>query len=92
MKKFFSAIIAVLRGYSQGVGKTKSVGLSFVSEQVLKLSGIGFALAFSKINFVCAVVGAMLGIAFGEFVTALFLTVGYFKNKRFSFLHFFNGW
>ncbi|MBE5732596.1 MAG: hypothetical protein E7353_06105 [Clostridiales bacterium] len=82
---FLSTVIAVLRGHCQGVGKTKSVGVSFVSEQFLKLSGIGFALTFSKIDTVLAVVGAMLGITLGEFITALFLTIGYFKNKRFSF-------
>lgn len=82
---FFSGIIAVMRGYMQGVGKSGRVGISFVSEQVLKLSGIAFAEFFSSHSLKLAVVGAMLGITLGEFVTALVLVVAYLKSKRRKF-------
>ncbi len=82
---FFSVVIAVLRGYYQSVEKSSIVGLSFVGEQVLKLSGIVFASLFSRKNMVFAVVGAMLGITGGESLTALFLIVAYLKKKRCTF-------
>jgi stage V sporulation protein B len=81
---FFSSIIAVLRGYNQGVGKNLKVGVSYVVEQVLKLLGIAFAFLFSSF-YNLAVVGAMLGITVGEAVTACYLTVGYLRRKKYAF-------
>lgn len=82
---FFSSIIAVFRGYNQGIEKSLKVGVSYIIEQALKLSGIALAFAFAKKGNNFAVVGAMLGITLGELITALYFTFSYFKNKKHTF-------
>lgn len=80
---FFSSVISLMRGYYQGNGRTWVVGVSFLSEQVLKLSGVIVALLFSCFLPTFTVMGAMLGITIGEAVTAIVLVVGYLKSKAY---------
>lgn len=79
---FFSGIIAVCRGYFQGVNKSWVVGVSFVSEQVLKLSGMIVVWLLKTESTTIAVSVVNAGVSVGETLTAVLLCGAYLKSKR----------
>lgn len=79
---FFSGIIAVCRGYFQGVNKSWVVGASFVSEQVLKLSGMIVVWLLKTESTTIAVSVVNAGVSVGETLTAVLLCGAYLKSKR----------
>lgn len=78
---FFACVIAVMRGYFQGNRRWGIIGLSFISEQLVKCVGILFLLFDTKIG----VVGAILGVTIAETLTAICMLVLYFRQRESKF-------
>ena len=80
----FCGATATLRGYFQGKRNMTPSALSQVADSLGRLT-LGFALAFAFLSFPIGIIsaGAISGVPFGAFLSALILTV--FAKK--SFLH-----
>ncbi|MBQ7308508.1 MAG: oligosaccharide flippase family protein [Clostridia bacterium] len=82
-----SFILGTFRGYFQGFEEMKTVAISQIIEQTLKiLFGIAFCIILSKQNIVYAVTGLFLGIGLSEIVTIIWLLINFkIKNKKIDF-------
>ena len=90
----FSAGIAVLKGYYQGVNKFNVSALSGIIEQVIKvLFGLILIFVLSKYYILGALFGAMIGVVLGDIVCFVYLLLRSRKqlNLKYSLKNINNG-
>ena len=78
----FSGIVAVIKGYYQGIENFKPSAISQIVEQLAKvILGLTLSLVFAKIGIYAQIIGAVTGVAVGDFVSLLVMLV-YLKKQR----------
>ncbi len=79
----FASLIAVIRGYFQGLENMMPTLVNNVLEQIIKLiSGLILANVFLSKGVTFAVFGAILGVTISEFFALVFIIINYFVFKK----------
>ena len=79
----FASLIAVLRGYFQGLENMIPTSFSNIFEQIIKLVfGLFFANFFLDSGIMYAVLGATLGVTISEFLALVILSINYIFYYR----------
>lgn len=78
-----SSIIAILKGYFQGIGNMIPTSMSIVLEQIVKLVvGLILAYKFIYMGIEFAVLGAVLGVTISEVFACLAIVINYLINLK----------
>ena len=80
---FLGSLVAVFRGYFEGLQNMKPTAISEIFEQLAKLGfGLLFAKVFLPMGLEYGVMGAVLGITLGEIVSLFLMIAIYIFNRK----------
>ena len=86
----FASIVAVMKGYFQGVENMMPSSISLIIQQGTRLVvGLFFAHQFMSYGMSYAVLGAIIGVTVSEFVAMCYLGIRYIRYKQNEFYNFF---
>ena len=86
----FASVLAVIKGYFQGVENMVPSSIALIIEQAGKLVfGLLFAYKMLDYGITYAVLGAIIGVAISEFIAMLYLIIRYVIYRKKQFYKFF---
>lgn len=86
----FASVLAVIKGYFQGVENMLPSSISLLVQQTFKLLfGLFFAYKLKDLGVQYAVLGAIIGVTLSELVTLIYLTIRFVVYRRKQFYKFY---